>query len=46
MAYYTSLLEVDVTPVSSTAEKVNQSVFFVEKKEKIKLLTSILKAEA
>ena len=36
-------IEVDVTPVSSTAEKVNQSVFFVEKKEKIKLLTSILK---
>ncbi len=35
--------EVDVTPVSSTAEKVNQSVFFVEKKEKIKLLTSLLK---
>lgn len=36
-------IEVDVTPVSSTAEKVNQSVFFVEKKEKIKLLTGILK---
>ncbi|WP_286896625.1 MULTISPECIES: DEAD/DEAH box helicase [Sphingobacterium] len=36
-------IEVDVTPVSSTAEKVNQSVFFVEKKDKIKLLTSILK---
>ncbi|MBB1647346.1 ATP-dependent RNA helicase RhlE [compost metagenome] len=36
-------VEVDVTPVSSTAEKVNQSVFFVEKKEKIRLLTSILK---
>ena len=36
-------MEVDVTPVSSTAEKVNQSVFFVEKKEKIKLLTGILK---
>ncbi len=35
--------EVDVTPVSSTAEKVNQSVFFVEKKEKIKLLTVLLK---
>lgn len=36
-------MEVDVTPVSSTAEKVNQSVFFIEKKEKIKLLTGILK---
>jgi ATP-dependent RNA helicase RhlE len=36
-------IEVDVTPVSSTAEKVNQSVFFIEKKDKIKLLTSILK---
>ncbi|MGE8428502.1 MAG: DEAD/DEAH box helicase [Sphingobacterium sp.] len=36
-------IEVDVTPVSSTAEKVNQSVFFVEKKDKIRLLTSILK---
>ncbi|WP_448138593.1 DEAD/DEAH box helicase [Sphingobacterium siyangense] len=36
-------VEVDVTPVSSTAEKVNQSVFFVEKKEKIRLLTSLLK---
>ncbi|WP_336838449.1 DEAD/DEAH box helicase [Sphingobacterium siyangense] len=36
-------IEVDVTPVSSTAEKVNQSVFFVEKKEKIRLLTSLLK---
>ncbi|WP_293906281.1 MULTISPECIES: DEAD/DEAH box helicase [unclassified Sphingobacterium] len=38
-------IEVDVTPVSSTAEKVNQSVFFVEKKEKIKLLTGILKKQ-
>ncbi|MFU1856265.1 DEAD/DEAH box helicase [Sphingobacterium sp. CZ-UAM] len=36
-------VEVDVTPVSSTAEKVNQSVYFIEKKEKIKLLTSLLK---
>ncbi|MEZ0451229.1 DEAD/DEAH box helicase [Sphingobacterium thalpophilum] len=36
-------VEVDVTPVSSTAEKVNQCVYFIEKKEKIKLLTSLLK---
>jgi len=36
-------VEVDVTPVSSTAEKVNQSVYFIEKKEKIKLLTNLLK---
>ncbi len=36
-------VEVDVTPVSSTAEKVNQSVYLVEKKDKIKLLTGLLK---
>ncbi|WP_293945222.1 MULTISPECIES: DEAD/DEAH box helicase [unclassified Sphingobacterium] len=36
-------VEVDVTPVSSTAEKVNQSVYFIEKKEKIRLLTTLLK---
>lgn len=36
-------VEVDITPVSSTAEKVNQSVYLVEKKDKIKLLTGLLK---
>lgn len=34
--------EVSVTPVSSTAQTVQQSVYFVEKKEKLKLLVSIL----
>jgi ATP-dependent RNA helicase RhlE len=34
--------EVAVTPVSSTAAKVNQSVFFVEKKEKAALLVKVL----
>ncbi len=34
--------EVSVTPVSSTAQTVKQSVYFVEKKEKLKLLTALL----
>lgn len=35
--------EVSVTPVSSTAETVQQAVYFVEKKEKTALLINILK---
>ncbi len=35
--------EVSVTPVSSTAETVKQSVYFVEKKEKESLLINVLK---
>ena len=34
--------QVAVTPVSSTAEKVSQSLYFVEKKEKKDLLVSLL----
>lgn len=36
---------VSVTPVSSTAETINQSVYFVEKDNKLDLLTHILKDE-
>lgn len=36
-------VEVSVDPVSSTAEKVSQSVFFIEKKQKTALLTKLLK---
>lgn len=35
--------KVEVTPVSSTAEKIEQSVYFVEKNEKIHLLQHLLK---
>ena len=35
-------VEVAVTPVSSTAEKVRQSLYFVEKKKKKKLLAGLL----
>lgn len=35
--------EVNVTPVSSTAETVKQSVYFVEKDQKVELLTNLLK---
>ena len=35
--------KVEVTPVSSTAEKIEQSVYFVEKNEKIHLLLHLLK---
>lgn len=38
----TDPLEINVNPVSSTAEKVSQSVYFVEKKEKAALLRRIL----
>ncbi len=36
-------VKVEVTPVSSTAEKVEQKVFFVEKKDKKHLLVHLLK---
>ena len=38
----TDPLTVSVTPVSSTAEKVNQSIFFVEKNDKKRLLIHLL----
>lgn len=34
--------KVEVTPVSSTAETINQSLYFVEKKQKTKLLLHLL----
>jgi ATP-dependent RNA helicase RhlE len=36
-------VKVEVTPVSSTAETINQSVYFVERDDKLDLLTHILK---
>jgi ATP-dependent RNA helicase RhlE len=39
----TNPAQVEVTPVSSTAEKVKQGVYFVEKNDKKKLLLHILK---
>lgn len=36
-------VKVEVTPVSSTAETIKQSVYFVEKEDKLDLLTHILK---
>lgn len=36
---------VEVTPVSSTAEKIEQSLYYVDKPNKKKLLISLLKAE-
>jgi len=41
----TDPVKVSVTPVSSTAEKVEQSVYFVEKTEKRLLLTHLLKGQ-
>jgi ATP-dependent RNA helicase RhlE len=41
----TNPTKVEVTPVSSTAETIKQSVFFVEKVDKRKLLLHILKSE-
>jgi len=38
--------KVEVTPRSSTVEKIEQSVYFVEKKEKISLLKELLKDES
>jgi len=35
-------VKIEVTPVSSTAEKVSQGVFFVKKSDKISLLVNIL----
>ncbi len=35
--------KVEVTPVSSTAEKVSQAVYFVDKKDKKHLLIHLLK---
>ena len=35
--------KVEVTPASSTVEKIDQSVYFVEKAEKVSLLTHLLK---
>lgn len=35
-------IEINVTPVSSTANSVKQSVYFVEKNEKLKLLVELL----
>ena len=37
--------KVEVTPVSSTADTINQSLFFVEKKDKASLLLHLLKSE-
>lgn len=39
-------IEISVTPVSSTAEKVEQFVYFVEKNDKTGLLIKLLKGEA
>lgn len=39
-------VEVSVTPVSSTAETVQQSVYFVEKKEKTSLLVQLFKQKS
>lgn len=38
----TNPVKVNVAPVSSTAETINQSVYFVEKNDKLDLLTHIL----
>jgi ATP-dependent RNA helicase RhlE len=43
-ALLTSPMEVAVTPVSSTAEKIEQRVYFVEKADKRRLLASLLEA--
>lgn len=42
----TNPTKVEVTPVSSTAETIDQSIFFVEKKDKAALLTLLLKDKA
>lgn len=39
-------VKVEVTPVSSTAEKINQSIYFIDKKNKPALLTDKLKAHS
>lgn len=40
----TNPVEINVSPVSSTATTVNQSVYFVEKKEKMALLCTLIDA--
>lgn len=42
----TNPAKVEVTPVSSTAEIINQSVYFVEKQNKLSLLIQLLKDES
>lgn len=42
----TDAAEVKVTPVSSTVEVIQQSIYYVDKKEKRKLLVHILKDES
>ncbi|MBV4356893.1 DEAD/DEAH box helicase [Pinibacter aurantiacus] len=39
-------VKVEVAPVSSTAEKIDQSVFFVNRKDKLQLLVHLLQAKA
>ncbi|MDI3322123.1 DEAD/DEAH box helicase [Pinibacter soli] len=39
-------IKVEVAPVSSTAEKIDQSVFFVNRTEKLPLLVHLLQAKA
>jgi ATP-dependent RNA helicase RhlE len=39
-------VKIEVTPVSSTAEKIEQAVYFVEKQNKIPLLLHVLKSES
>ncbi len=41
----TNPVKVEVTPVSSTAEKIEQGIYFVEKNDKKKLLLKILKEQ-
>jgi ATP-dependent RNA helicase RhlE len=38
-------VKVEVTPVSSTAEKISQAVYFVEKQNKVPLLLHLLKSD-
>ena len=38
----TNPVKVEVAPVSSTADTINQSIYFVEKDDKLDLLTHIL----
>lgn len=39
-------VKIEVTPVSSTAEKIDQAIYFVEKQNKMPLLLHILKDES
>ncbi|QCX52599.1 DEAD/DEAH box helicase [Elizabethkingia sp. JS20170427COW] len=38
-------VKVEVAPVSSTAETINQSIYFVEREDKLELLTHLLKEQ-